>query len=97
MVHLQDEPAPAQPVPAPVQLVPAPVQPAPAQGANQQAPIEPALIPPRLPCTHLDPELIQLLKQLPLYNKLEKNKHIKADNHRRRSDKVDHRTDPLAS
>jgi len=56
-------------------------------------PVPPA--PPRVPRTHINPNVIQLLKQLPLYNKLEKNKQLESDNLTRSMKMVNHSLDPL--
>jgi len=58
------------------------------------APPPPNPLPPRLPRTHINPDVIQLLKELPLYSKLEKNKQLEADNIARTMHKVNHRMDP---
>ena len=35
-------------------------------------------LPPQVPHTHINPDIIQLLKELPFYSKLEKNKQLRA-------------------
>jgi hypothetical protein len=66
--------------------------------ANLQdiAPPPNPLPPPRIPHTHINPDVIQLLKELPLYGKLEKNKQLEADNIARTMRKVNHRMNPEA-
>ncbi|KAF8799675.1 hypothetical protein BYT27DRAFT_7025824, partial [Phlegmacium glaucopus] len=48
----------------------------------------------RVPRTHINPDLIQLLKDLPFYSKLEKNKQLEADNNARTIAKLNHRLNP---
>ncbi|KAF8151558.1 hypothetical protein B0H34DRAFT_784721 [Crassisporium funariophilum] len=52
--------------------------------------------PARVPRTHINPEVIQALKDLPLYNKLEKNRSIKTANNAREMTRVNHLIDPVA-
>ena len=39
----------------------------------------PLLPPHQVPRTHINPDIIQLLKELPFYGKLEKNKQLEAE------------------
>ncbi|KAF8797985.1 hypothetical protein BYT27DRAFT_7025810, partial [Phlegmacium glaucopus] len=48
----------------------------------------------RIPRTHVNPEVIQLLKDLPFYGKLERNKRLEADNNGRMMAKFNHRLNP---
>jgi hypothetical protein len=62
--------------------------------ANHQdiGPLPPNPLPsPRVPHTHINPDVIQLLKELPLYDKLEKNKQHEADNIAQKMRKVNHK------
>ena len=63
--------------------------PADPQGVAPPVPADPP--PPRVPRTHINPEVIQLLKDLPFYGKLEKNKQLEAENSARTVAKLNHR------
>jgi len=67
--------------------------------ANAPVPLVPPpnpVPPPRVPRTHINPDVIQLLKEMPLYGKLEKNKQLEADNIARTMRKINHRLNPEA-
>jgi len=66
----------------------------PADPQDNAPPPPPNPVPPRVPRTHINPDVIQLLKELPLYGKLKKNKQLEADNIARTMRKVNHRLDP---
>ncbi|KAF8965116.1 hypothetical protein BDZ97DRAFT_1659485, partial [Flammula alnicola] len=64
-------------------------------GAAPEAQPDPQT-PPRLPRTHTNPTIIQLLKSLPLISKLQKNKEIEAKNAERALKTLNHTQDKVA-
>lgn len=53
--------------------------------------------PPRIPWTHTSPAAIEILKHLPFFTKLKKNKRIEDQNDDRLACKADHTIDPVGN